>query len=74
MLENTNVLPIIDMDEPPEGSINIEVTKEKPFNKCLQCEYLGNGCSIAPQILQKTPKRRKTYYEHSKRIFEKSIG
>lgn len=45
MLENTNVLPIIDMDEPPEGSINIEVTKEKPFNKCLQCEYLGNGCS-----------------------------
>lgn len=45
MLENTNVVPIIDMDEPPEGSLTIEVTESKPFNKCLQCEYLGNGCS-----------------------------
>lgn len=44
MTENSNVLNIIDADELHEV-IDIEVTKEKPFNKCLNCEYLGNGCS-----------------------------
>lgn len=44
MTENSNVLTIIDADDLQE-TINIEVTEEKPFNKCLTCEYLGNGCS-----------------------------
>jgi len=44
MTENTNILNIIDADDLHE-TIDIEVTKEKPFNKCLNCEYLGNGCS-----------------------------
>lgn len=44
MTDNSNVLNIIDADELHE-TIDIEVTKEKPFNKCLNCEYLGNGCS-----------------------------
>lgn len=44
MSENSNVLNIIDADELHE-SLDFEVTEGKPFNKCLQCEYLGNGCS-----------------------------
>lgn len=44
MTESNTVLNIIDADELHE-TIDIEVTKEKPFNKCLNCEYLGNGCS-----------------------------
>ena len=44
MTDNSNVLSIFDADELHE-TIDIEVTKEKPFNKCLNCEYLGNGCS-----------------------------
>ena len=44
MTENTNVLNIYDADELQEN-LSIEVTTEKPFNKCLNCEYLGNGCS-----------------------------
>lgn len=44
MTENSNVLSIFDADELHE-TLDIEVTKEKPFNKCLNCEYLGNGCS-----------------------------
>ena len=44
MTENSNILSILDADELHE-TLSIEVTKEKPFNKCLNCEYLGNGCS-----------------------------
>lgn len=44
MTENSNILNIIDADELYE-TLDIEVTKEKPFNKCLNCEYLSNGCS-----------------------------
>ena len=44
MTDNSNVLNIFDADELQEN-LSIEVTTEKPFNKCLNCEYLGNGCS-----------------------------
>lgn len=44
MTENSTILNIIDADDLHE-TIDIEVTKEKPFNKCLNCEYLRNGCS-----------------------------
>ena len=45
MTENSNVLPLIVADNPPESLITVEVSQEKPFNKCLSCEYLGAGCS-----------------------------
>jgi len=34
-----------DPDELNAENLTIEVSSEKPFNKCLSCEYLGNGCS-----------------------------
>lgn len=45
MTENTNILHIVDAEDLQETAINIAVTESKPFNKCLHCEFLGNGCS-----------------------------
>lgn len=45
MRENNGVLTIIDADDLQEDVLSIEVTESKPFNKCLHCAYLGNGCS-----------------------------
>lgn len=45
MTDNSNVLSIVGMNDAPESTISVEVSQEKPFNKCLSCEYLGAGCS-----------------------------
>lgn len=44
MVDN-NVISMIDADDTTDLTIYAEVSSEKPFNKCLNCEYLGNGCS-----------------------------
>ena len=45
MAENIVSFPISEETEFPTGVLNIEVTKEKPFNQCFSCEYFRNGCS-----------------------------
>lgn len=45
MAEIINYLASNEDVEFPTGALNIEVTKEKPFNQCFSCEYFRNGCS-----------------------------
>lgn len=44
MAENL-IYVLDDLEELNAENLTIEVSSEKPFNKCLSCEYLGNGCS-----------------------------
>lgn len=43
--ENMNVVTVIDPDSMQEHTISTEVTENKPFNRCLHCDFMGNGCS-----------------------------
>lgn len=45
MSEFNGVALVLEEDELLNKPLKIEITDEKPFNKCLLCEYLGNGCS-----------------------------
>lgn len=55
MLENTAFAPEV-VEEFPAELLNIEVTDDKPFNKCLTCEYFRHGCS-GPNLCAATIER-----------------
>ena len=44
MNENVDLLVLADAEDIPKEPV-IEITKEKSFNRCLTCEYLGPDCS-----------------------------
>lgn len=56
MVDKSNVLTIIETGETPQDPISTEVTREKPFNKCFECEYLRSGCS-GPNLAVMTVER-----------------
>lgn len=45
MNENLKYLAANEDVEFPIGQMKIEVTEEKPFNRCFSCDYFRNGCS-----------------------------
>lgn len=80
MSEITEVAAIQEEDDLLNKPLKIEITDEKPFNKCLLCEYLGNGCS-GPNIVAMSVERaceflqtRRRQLKYSYQLLAKMVG
>lgn len=45
MPDNLNIVTVLDPESMQEQTISTAVTENKPFNRCLHCEFLGTECS-----------------------------